>query len=382
MIAPRHLALALTLAAASTAQAQSWEDLAVEAADNIFPPAVAFDQTPRPAAPDYADPRAWAAYPGSSDGADDELWDEDVPDEADRPADVFFLHPTTFLSPEEWNGPAHDKSFAMRKVDGVVMQSMASAFNACCRVFAPRYRQATFGAMFSATPDAHKAIELAYDDVRRAFRHYLAHENKGRPFVLAAHSQGSWHLLRLIADEIDGKPLQERFVAAYAPGYLTPQDVFKRRLTSITPCKRADQTACVAIWNTFEQDGDPRFHRARVEHFYGNDAYEPVGAKPTVCVNPVTWTTDQAESPREAYLGTASFGPVTGVGASYMSGSLTARCDNGILRIDRYGLAHLVSAVTLPSGDTHPHDLTMFYMNIRQNAVARTKAWQQQQSTR
>ena len=349
-------------------------DVLVGVADQVFKPSATFDDSPRPAQPDYADARAWAAYPGRADGADFKLWDDGAIDETKAPADAFFLHPTTFLSPLDWNGPAHDKSLVMREVDEVVMQNMASAFNACCRVFAPRYRQATFGAMFDNSADSHKAIELAFDDVRRAFRYYIAHENRGRPFLLAGHSQGSWHVQRLIAEEIKGTPLERQLVVAYTPGYLTPLDVFERSLTGVPPCASATSTGCVAVWNTFGQDGNARLHRARVEHYDGK-RYEAVGEKPTACVNPITWTTQDLESPRDAYLGTAAFGPLTGLGTSFMSGSLTARCDHGILRIDRYGLAHLISAVTLPEDDNHPYDFSLFYMNIRANAVARTQSW-------
>ena len=43
-------------------------------------------------------------------------------------------------------------------------------------------------------------------DVRAAWREYLANHNKGRPFVLIGHSQGSLMLQQLIAHEIEGKP--------------------------------------------------------------------------------------------------------------------------------------------------------------------------------
>ena len=62
------------------------------------------------------------------------------------------------------------------------------------------------------------AFELAYSDVLRAFDYYLAHENHGRPFILASHSQGSLHALRLIQERLAGKPLQKQLVAAYLIG--------------------------------------------------------------------------------------------------------------------------------------------------------------------
>ncbi len=41
------------------------------------------------------------------------------------------------------------------------------------------------------------AFDLAYEDLKTAFENYLKHYNKGRPIIIASHSQGSLHALRL-----------------------------------------------------------------------------------------------------------------------------------------------------------------------------------------
>ena len=46
----------------------------------------------------------------------------------------------------------------------------------------------------------------AYADVREAWRTYLRKYNHGRGVVLIGHSQGSFVLRQLIAEEIDRKP--------------------------------------------------------------------------------------------------------------------------------------------------------------------------------
>ncbi len=354
-----------------------FNDFLVDQASEIMRPETPFAEMTPPAAPDYAMPEAWSAWPGRSDGADDAPLGYAPRDEAEREADVFFVHPATFLSPEAWNGPAQDKSLVMKEVDQVVLQNMASAFNACCRVYAPRYRQATIYAMANPTEDSRRAIELAYSDVARAFAYYMAHENNGRPFILASHSQGSWHLMRLLALEIQGKPAETQFVAGYLPGYMTPKDVFQRTLTSVHLCASPTDIDCVALWNSFGPDGNSRLQRARIEQFYG-DHYELVGEKEIVCVNPVTWAADDAASPQDRYLGTATFGPVTGLGVSFMEGTISAKCDQGMLKLERSGLAHFVSTTGFPEDDTHPYDFSLFYMNVRANAVARSAEWLKQ----
>ena len=60
---------------------------------------------------------------------------------------------------------------------------------------------------------------LRIEDVERAFDHFLEHYSQGRPFVLAAHSQGSVHLRTLLEKRITGTALRERLVAAYPVGF-------------------------------------------------------------------------------------------------------------------------------------------------------------------
>ena len=76
---------------------------------------------------------------------------------------------------------------------------MASAFNRADEIWAPKYRQAVAGAFLTDKPEAGKAIDAAYADVREAFRYFLASVPKDEPIVLAGHSQGSLHILRSAA---------------------------------------------------------------------------------------------------------------------------------------------------------------------------------------
>ena len=82
----------------------------------------------------------------------------------DSLADVFFIHPTTFIGPGDhtsfldpssmdwgrivaemvaapWNADLDD-SVLNRRTDQQPVLYQASVFNGSCRVFAPRYRQA------------------------------------------------------------------------------------------------------------------------------------------------------------------------------------------------------------------------------------------------
>ena len=145
-----------------------------------------FSTTPPPPAYDYSDTASWAAIPGGVDSPADLVpAGETLQPNEERPADCFFVHPTGCFSSEHWNAPADDSQANERTA--MMLAGQASAFSSACRIFAPKYRQLTVPAFLSGdVPSIAAASELAYEDVRAAFRAYLAEHNGGRPFILAA----------------------------------------------------------------------------------------------------------------------------------------------------------------------------------------------------
>jgi hypothetical protein len=87
----------------------------------------------------------------------------------------------------------------------------------------------------------HQAGALAYSDVANAWRTYLAKHNKGRPFVLIGHSQGSLMLQELIKREIEGKPVARQMLRAIIPGFnvLVPQGKPSAARSNRRLCARA-----------------------------------------------------------------------------------------------------------------------------------------------
>ena len=117
--------------------------------------------------------------------------------------------------------------------DTSVIARQASAFNACCKIYAPRYRQATLGSAGAMDRGGMEAFDLAYGDVLRAWNHFLENWNKGRPLMIVGYSQGALHALRLLEEEVDGSPVAERLVAGYVIGIATPEGRVVRTLKSI-----------------------------------------------------------------------------------------------------------------------------------------------------
>ena len=141
-------------------------------------------------APDYNDPVNWSALPTTADPAD--LVPEGISAalQGELPVDVFFIHPTGFLTSGSWTSPM-DPDSGTEENTKWMMANQASAYNGCCNVYAPRYREANIFAYFGAVEDREKVLGFAYQDVARAFEYYLDNYNAGRPFLIAAHSQGT-----------------------------------------------------------------------------------------------------------------------------------------------------------------------------------------------
>jgi hypothetical protein len=172
-----------------------------------------FEAAKAGAGPDYADAANWLSRPGIEGGS--QWLPEGVQHDKAGNAAIFYVHPTTYLRRDRWNAPLEpsgDTEFRTR----LFVQSQASAFNSDGDIWAPRYRQAAFGAFLLNSQDARKALDLAYSDVSTAFDRFLG-EAANRPIILAAHSQGALLLSRLLKDQ--GAKLKGRVVAAYIVGW-------------------------------------------------------------------------------------------------------------------------------------------------------------------
>ncbi len=319
-------------------------------------------------APDYRQPSSWAAYRGVPSHADD------VPSGDTRAAApgiaVFFIHPTTYLAPVTGNASIEPDSEPSRRVDEAVLRFQASVFNGCCAIFAPRYRQASLKAITANTPEAYAADELAYGDLARAFDRFLQVNPKG-PFILASHSQGSIHALRLLQERIIGTPLQRRLVAGYLVGLALPLEIEK---SGMPVCRNAYATGCVISWNSVRRGHDDR-RRHETSVIWWQGRYQPIAGRPLVCVNPLDWELDgQAE-------------PTQNLGAIYSAGrqepvpapipALTgAWCENGLLGVDIpfKERRHFSDVLTL-GGVYHDFDYGLFYENIRANVMQRIRDW-------
>jgi hypothetical protein len=319
-------------------------------------------------APDYGDVRNWAAGPGGN-GAAAALPDgaSAIPDAA--AADVFYVHPTTFRTDTLWNQDTGDAA-ANRWVDDSAVARQGGAFSGCCRVFAPRYRAASYKAL---SDGAHRdaAFALAYGDVERAFDWYLAHENKGRPFIIAGHSQGAAHIAMLLEKRIDGTALQQRMVAAYIIGINLSQGEFGLRFRHVGVCRQPAQTGCVLQWNAIAAGSNLGPIVAAYEKTF-TDKYGAAPGKDIVCINPVTFDAGRPASVSAEAKGAVPGDPGFGGLRPLRAGQVAVRCERGMAVTY---LAPGLDLKVLPGGSMHYHDIGLFYGDVRANALLRTRSW-------
>lgn len=217
---------------------------------------------------DYADKESWLCRPDHMNAcdtnldatviaADGSLTVEPFKPHKNPPVDCFYVYPTVS------NDPTGNSDMSAGPEEIRVIHAQFARFGAVCRTFAPLYRQVTLTALrarFSGTPmEADRS--LGFNDVVDAWNYYLEHDNQGRGVVLIGHSQGSGVLTGLIANQIDGKPIQSRILSAMligTSGVVVPEgkDVggsFKH----MSICHSKSDTQCIITYASFRTELPP-----------------------------------------------------------------------------------------------------------------------------
>lgn len=324
----------------------------------------------------YHDPDMWYSRPGM--GLEDPArWqpaysgdERSIPapsDTAPPQFAVFFVHPTSYLDKAHWNAPLDDAE--ANRVTQIYLRGMASPFNQASEIWAPRYRQATFGAFLTDKAEGQKAIDAAYHDVEQAFTFFLSSIDKDMPIVLAGHSQGSLHLMRLLKDRVAGTETAPRIAAAYILGWpvSVEHDLPKMALPA---CATADQAGCVMSWSSYAEPADP----APMIEVYANSTGfdgQKRGSSPILCTNPLTGSFG-AEAAADLNLGTLVPDGDLSKG-SLVRQSVPARCDDrGLLLI---GDPPEMGKYVLPGNNYHVYDIPLFWANIQADVTRRVGAW-------
>ena len=313
-------------------------------ASQTVPPAPAAERL-AVAAPDDTQPGSWAVLPEA--GAEP------------QPFDVFYVYPTVFVDPAH---PVMDISVPkLRNKAELIAREHTGMFQGKFNVFAPHYRQCELSRampVLEKEPVDLTVLQPGFDDIRRAFRNFLANRNHGRPFILIGHSQGAMALLELMKTDLpEGSIARRNLIAAYLPGWpVRPADL--AAYPQLRPAAGELDTGVVVSWNTEAPGtGYPVFSGG-------------------ICINPLNWRTDGVPAGRAANLG-AVFFDRTGAVEREIPGFCGAAVDakRGTVVVDLDDPAPYELAA-FGKGVLHLGDILFFYRNLAENAVRRAHAFQ------
>jgi hypothetical protein len=250
-------------------------------------PALAPSATPAAAPMDYDRPESWLCRPDlSTDACRGDLDVTELRPDGSRvvvpfvPAaqpkvDCFYVYPTVDLKMV----PGNHTDFSDTGQIVETTRSQVARFGEVCRLFAPFYKQMTFGTYFGSNADHEQHFQVAFGDVVAAFRWYLAHADASRRVVLVGHSQGAQMIERLLRTTFDGDPaLRSRLLVAMPIGgdvAVAEGSDKGGTFQNIPVCTTDDELGCVIAYNTFRPGG--------VRHPWPGPP--PAGDR-SACVNP------------------------------------------------------------------------------------------------
>jgi len=295
-------------------------------------PRYSFTLDKAPEKPDYADSASWLVF------------EEDSMD-----VDIFYLHPTTYLKRDNWNQDIADtatNNFTMRNP---VIRSQLSVFRGLGNFYAPHFRQATIYSFMDVKDNGEQALDLAYSDVERSFFYYLEHFNKGKPFIIEAHSQGAMHTMRLLKKLYADESIRTKIIAVYAIGWPVTENYLKEN-PEVRLCEDSSQTGCLVGWLT---EGE-------------RPVYTMV-KEPAKAVNPLTWKTDSVLASAQLNKGAILFFDDR---MDTVMNYVSARVENGVVRVSKPPRRRKLYTPFM-RGNYHMYDYSFFFNNIRENAQHR-----------
>ncbi len=283
---------------------------------------------------DYSEEASWLALPENANA---------------HPVDVFFVYPTIYQGSDTQDISDPEQIKASKEP----LYTQASVFSESANIYAPLYRQ--LGKAGFSEPDFMEQLEIGEQDVKDALLYYLAHFNKGKPFIIAGHSQGSSTLAALLTKIWGTTGAEERMIATYILGYSITEDNMMKN-PAIRMSEDPLDTGCFIAWNTMA-DG---MQDQAIQILPG-----------AVVTNPLNWISTKEDGeyvPADKNLGAVFF---TGEGyeQSFYPEFSSAQVKAGGLVCDPID-TQVLSDYPI-EGLYHRDDYSLFYKNIANNIQQR-----------
>jgi hypothetical protein len=285
---------------------------------------------------------------------------------------VFYVYPTAYSRAP--GGPIYSAVDDPGMMQGaqVAFQRQATAFRTVGNVYAPYYRQ--IDAIYQLSqPFAQQKRNIAgipSTDVFAAFQYFLKHFDRGRPFILVGHSQGSAVLANLLGKYMTAHPdVYARLIAAYVPGYPIQRSYLQQH-PLLKFAHGAGDTGVIVSWNTEA----PTIA-----------APSPVVQPGALAINPITWTRKQTEASAAQNLGSIELDPATG-GTPMLNADGTIKRFKNVAdaRVDNTKGVVVCSSIDssappyftpggFPMGVLHTFDYPLYFFSVRANAANRVE---------
>jgi hypothetical protein len=308
----------------------------------------AADSKPEPQATDYSKPEHWLSLHYS----------------AVKEVDVFYIYPTAWQNdpkvPNEKSAPhvcrIDNPSLLIGSKEA--FESQATAFETAGNIYAPYYRQVDAGYALSLGIEKRDELlrGIPRTDVFTAFDFYIKHYNRGRPYILVSHSQGSILMKFLLSEYMKTHPeAYSRMIAAYAIGYSITKDYLAKN-PHLKFAEGPADTGVIISYNT------------EAPTIEGSSPLVLPGA---IAINPITWTREEIPAAVEQSLGSRID----------FNGTYVDKLKYADARVDKQRGVVIcnVDPTTLPAkthwakGIYHTHDYGLYYYNLRENAANRAK---------
>jgi hypothetical protein len=282
--------------------------------------------------------------------------------------DVFFIHPTTYMKPTQWNA-AFDDASAKPMLESIALKNMAVAFDGY--LHAPRYRQATTGAFYDQSGQGEIAKQRAYQDILAAYDNFMERRDTNRPFTLVGHSQGALHLLNLLKDRVTGSKERSHLIAAYVIGW--PVSI-EEDLDAIDmkACENENEVGCVISWMSFAVGADTTDLKTWYDASIGLSG-KPRAASTMLCTNPLNWVIG-GDADAGLNKGSVVLTPGDTPLPEPVANLTGATCKDGFLFVSP-NLGPEWQVMDLGGGNLHFYDINLYWTNIWSNTLTREATW-------
>ncbi len=285
------------------------------------------------------------------DYSDNRCWFENKQDATGKDVDLFYVVPTCIWDYTDSLGQTrhHMDIFntEQRALTDPSIQLAKSVLADSCNFFSPYYRQISMDSWLTLdTALIEERFKLAYQDVADAFHYYMEHDNQGKPFILAGHSQGAKAVIELLKREMT-PDISRKLIATYAIGYtVTPEEL--AGYSTLRPAQDSIDTGVLIGFNSVTRP----------------DAVSPLFRDNVVCINPVNWRSDA--TPATSYQG-FTVAQDTTIHTLIVTG----------IDEEQYFIPSV--AALLPKGNLHVQEFNLYNEDLRKNVLQRIRAFRQAQ---